>query len=538
MVSTDAPCATSNAVLERLQQHPRLKGFLAAIASAALFVLAFPTTELAPLALFALVPLVMSLRTRTRWQRFRLGWLVGFLVELALFRWIPFTMDQMTSLPDPVAWLMWFTYAGWHGMRIGIFAMLAEPLRRAAASRRPALAPIGVALLYTSVEWLWPVIFPWALGHALWELPLTGAVLALQGVPLMTFVIALVNVAIADALVARSSRVRRRPPLVELVTLGLIVVIAFAAAPSADGRSLRVAVIQPNYTLAEKKQADLAMRKRLLDRFEGLIRGLPPESYDLVLASEGSFPLWWRVDADRAEGSSFQLRATRRVQRAIAEGPRAAAIFGGLRRDEQNRSRNSAIHFAADGRILGVYDKQTLVPFSEYVPFSDIFPALGEIRGIGRLVPGEKPCRFQIGDNIEVSCGICYETMFAADTRRDASAAALLVNLTIDTWFGSSTAPRMHLMSHTSRAAELGVPLIRAALTGISAIVDHRGLVIAALPADAPGVLTFTVPLADGATLYRAIGQVFAPLATALCLVALFDASRRRRTLGSAEAPA
>ncbi len=398
------------------------------------------------------------------------------------------------------------------------------------------------------VEWLWPTIFPWALGHALWEAPGAGALLALQGVPLLTFVVALVNAGLAESWMGR--RVPgRRVPIGAFGALLIVFVPALALAPSEGDETLRVAIIQPNFTLAEKKKATMETRQVLLARIEAQIRALPRDTYDLVLASEGSFPMWWRLDADTTSELTIMTEATRRIQRAVAEGPHSHTIIGGLRQDDQKHSRNSAVHLGPDGKILGHYDKKTLVPFSEYMPFVDLIPALGDIRGVGNVLPGDKPCAFEVpptpgragGDAggarvgpVQVACGICYESMFADLTRADAGHAQVLVNLTIDTWFGSSTAPRMHLMTQASRAAELGIPLLRSALTGISAYIDVHGQVVAALPVDVPGVLAAKVALSRDTTAFRAVGQLFAPLGTAFVVLVLIDAFVRRRTLWGA----
>lgn len=515
-----------------------MRGLAAAVLAATLFTLAFPTTEIAPLAFVALVPLLVTMRTRTRWQRFRIGWLAGFLTELVLFRWIPFTLTAMTPLPDAVTWGMCLLYAAWHGLRIGVFLALAEPVRRATLARFAPLAPVAVAALYAVVEWLWPVIFPWALGHAAWEIPGASALLALQGVPLLTFVVALFNAAFSEAFIHRKALAHAHL-LGPAVALGLVLVPAVLFAPSPTGESIRVAIVQPNFTLAEKKGATQATRKVLLERLLGLVRQIPRDTFDLVIASEGAFPMWWRLDADDPKAPmNAQLEATRRLQKAIAEGPHTHAVFGGLRVEPAPAriSHNSAVHLGPDGTLLGHYDKQTLVPFSEYVPFSDIIPALRDIPGISHLTPGETACRFPIaskslGHDLLLTCGICYESMFPDKTRRDAGLARLLVNLTIDTWFGTSTAPRLHLMTQAARAAELGIPLVRSALTGISGVVDGNGHLVAELPRDQPGVLDATVTLFDGDTVFRALGQFFAPFATALCIALLVDAYRRRRLL-------
>ena len=302
--------------------HPRLTGLGAALLSATLFVLAFPTTEIAPLALVALVPLLRVMRTRSRWQRLRLGWLMGFVVELALFRWIPFTMSEMTSLGGGVGWVLCVLYALWHGLRFGVFLLLAEPVRRSVLLRSRTLAPVAVALFYAVIEWLWPALFPWGLGHAVYELPGAQALLAFQGVPLLTFAVALCNTTLADLLGGRP----RRVPIGALATLAALLVPALALTPSMSGASLRVAIVQPNYTLAEKKGADLAMRQTLLGRLEAQLKALPRDTFDLVVASEGSFPLWWRLDAEAPTAPPASAEASGPSSRGPAAP--AAALRG------------------------------------------------------------------------------------------------------------------------------------------------------------------------------------------------------------------
>jgi apolipoprotein N-acyltransferase len=501
--------------------------------------LALPTFELAPIGLVAFVPLLIALRpfrsaageeslvsrpSVSRKKRFWLGWLTGFVFQLVLFRWIPFTLGEMTAFPDALTLSMLALYAAWHGLQIALFAAFVVPIEDLVARRFPALTPVAAALFYAYLEWAFPSLFPWSYGHVVWEVGFIAApLLSLQGVPLMTAWVILPSALVA-ALWTRSIRqnaqVQQVPRLrLVVVSVGVAIgVLAFATALrsitlGAPDTTWRVAIIQPNYVLAEKKRANMAMRQRFLERLEGQISSLPPDTYDLVVASEGAFPMWWRVDIDRLDAAKNpQVEATRRVQRAIANGPKAHTIMGGLRHDDDGETRNAAVHLGPDGKILGHYDKKTLVPFSEYVPFADLFPSLKEVKGIGHMAAGEDACGFTAKGGVPVTCGICYESMFAGDTRGDAGDARLLVNLTIDTWFGTSTAPRMHLMSHASRAAELGIPLVRTALTGISALIGPDGQVVDMLGLDVPGILDVTVPLPTGTTVYREVGQVLMPL--------------------------
>lgn len=500
----------------------RLGGPVAALLTAGLVALSLPTVEWGPFAFIAWLPLLLWLpHARSPGQRLRVGWLAGIAYQLVIFRWIPFTVTEMTSLSLPIAWAMCVVYALWHGLQIGLFALLAAPARAHASRISPALPPLAVAAVFAGLEWLWPVVFPWSVSHALWELAPFHAIAALVGVPGMTFALVLPQIALADAASARlrGAPLPRRPLAVAALTTAALVIGGVAwwahASSAAPTGTLRVAVVQPNYTLEEKKHADFAMRRRLLDRFEAQLRAIPAGRFDLIVASEGAFPLYWRVDTPpRTEPALGPRLATRRLQDAIAEGPKTRAMIGGLRQVHdaapgEAELANSVVFFEPDGTIAGSYDKRLLVPFSETMPFSDLIPSLrNAVRGIGHLRRGEADCRFDLGGRA-AGCGICYETLFANETRAQSGDAVILTNFTIDTWFGRTTAPRLHLASHSSRAVELGLPLVRSALTGISAVLDPTGQVLGRLELDVTGVLAVDVPLLDLATPYRSTGPVF-----------------------------
>jgi apolipoprotein N-acyltransferase len=290
---------------------------------------------------------------------------------------------------------------------------------------------------------------------------------------------------------------------------------------------LRVGVMQANWTLEEKKHMTLQRRYELLGRLESRIRAIPPGTLDLLVASEGSYPLYWVVDEVAAARSPGLAQAMKRVQRAVAEGPKTDLIIGGLRQPAEGFTRNSAVHIAPDGRLAGYYDKQVLMPFGEKIPGQDWFPSLrGSVPGVGVFGAGDTPCRFEAAGEV-VACGICYEGLFPEHTRGDIGDATVLVNLTIDTWFGRSTAPWFHLMAHSPRAAENGVPMLRSALTGISAILGEDGSPDALLALDEMGMITAEVPLTDLTPPYRVIGPLFALLCV-LGTAALLWRARRR----------
>ena len=182
--------------------------------------------------------------------------------------------------------------------------------------------------------------------------------------------------------------------------------------------------------------------------------------------------------------------------------------------DAEGRFQNTVV---ALGRGQGQYIKRRLVPFGEYVPLESL------LRGVIRLFdlpmsrnkpgPWDQP-RLTAGE-ISLSTSICYEVIYPELVREDAD---LLVTLSNDTWFGESIGPWQHLQMARMRALENGRTMIRATNNGVTAIIDHRGKVIASLPQFEEGVLRADAEIRQGQTLFNRFGSL--PVLV-LCLILL-----------------
>ena len=510
------------------------RALLAACLGALIVILAYPTVGWALLMLFAWVPLLVVSRELSGRERLVAGLVMGFIARAVLFRWIVFSLEEMSGLPPAVGWGAVALFSLWHGLWFGVFLYLAEPLRRAGEALRPGLGLLAIPVAFAAVEWSGPTLFNLGLGSALWEIPALSAISALTGSPGLSFLCVGASAIFAELWCARNAREQRAQLLPRLAPTGvcLAILISFGGAwwgahqLIAPRRVLKVGILQVNWTLEEKKSMTMNRRFELLGRLEERLRAIPSETYDVIVASEGTYPLFWIVDDAPSPRLKPLVNAMSRVQRALAEGPKTDLIIGGLRRPETGETRNSAVHLRPDGSLAGYYDKQVLMPFGEKVPGQDWFPALkGSIPGVGLFDAGESPCRFEAAGEV-FACGICYEGLFAEHTRGDIADASVLINLTIDTWFGRSTAPWFHMMVHAHRAAENGVPMLRSALTGISGVIGEDGALDAHLPLDEAGLLSAEVPLTDLTPPYRHVG----PLFSLLCLLftlALLVRSRR-----------
>ena len=165
-----------------------------------------------------------------------------------------------------------------------------------------------------------------------------------------------------------------------------------------------------------------------------------------------------------------------------------------------------------DGLAPGTYRKVHLVPFGEYVPLPRLFFFVRQIsQEIGEFLPAESPVVLRSGP-LAVGVGICYEIIYPGLARRQtADGANLLATISNDSWYGRAGAQEQHFAGALFRSVENGRYLVRAAITGISGIVDPRGRILAEIPANKAGTAAGTVLLLDGATAWTRWGH-FMPL--------------------------
>ncbi len=195
---------------------------------------------------------------------------------------------------------------------------------------------------------------------------------------------------------------------------------------------------------------------------------------------------------------------------------------------------NSLAVLDPSGRIVGGADKFHLVPLGEYVPLSEILGGfVGKLTsGAGNFSAGPGPTTVHVDGLPPFSPLICYEVIFPGAVLDAADRPAWLLNVTNDGWFGNSPGPYQHLASARFRAVEEGLPLARAANTGISAMIDPYGRVTAALPLGTEGALDALLPNALDLTLFARIGLA-GPVFLALLLTVCGIIARRRRVIAA-----
>lgn len=208
---------------------------------------------------------------------------------------------------------------------------------------------------------------------------------------------------------------------------------------------------------------------------------------------------------------------------------RGAPVVAGIQRRENDDFYNSAILIETPDSIAAISDKAHLVPFGEYIPLARLLRPLG----LGTLVDqvagfsaGTGTGMMQIDGLGLARVLICYEGIFPEDMQRGDVRPDVILIITNDAWFGMNAGPRQHLVQAQARAIEQGLPVIRAANTGISAVIDPWGKITAQLPLNEAGYLDALVPLPAAPTLYARIGDW--PLFVLLALCILFGVARKR----------
>jgi apolipoprotein N-acyltransferase len=448
---------------------------------------------------------------------FGLYWIgYAFLVDASTFAWLlPFAV---LGLP---AYLALFTALG--------FA-LARLIWTRDASRVIALA-IGL----TVSEWLRGHLlsgFPWnAFGYALSEplaLAQTASLVGLWGLTFLSVAIFASPAVLIDGL-SRGRRPWLAPvaALLVLVAMGIFGVVRLSQEPTQTVANVKLRIMQPN--LQQDVKFNYAAKAEVMRKYLALSdRASGPHSTGVRDASiliwpESAFPFFLTREADAmAQIADLLPKGTVLITGSV----RAPDLPPGTR---ITRAYNSIYVIDHDGSILSIYDKLHLVPFGEYLPFQDWLESLGfeQLTRIqGGFIAGSLRRTMPMPGAPPALPLICYEAIFPGNVADGDDRPGWIINLTNDGWFGISTGPYQHLQQARLRAIEQGLPVVRAANTGISAVIDPVGRIVAYLGLGIEGVLDSSLPSAIRLTFYARTGDFPVAIIAAVALIFVI----RRRT--------
>jgi apolipoprotein N-acyltransferase len=350
----------------------------------------------------------------------------------------------------------------------------------------------------------------------------------------MTF-LAVAIFASPAVLIDGSSR-GRKPWIAPVAALGLLVAMAVFGAVKLSLQptvltKVKLRIMQPN--LQQDVKFNYGAKAQTMQKYLTLSdRASGPQSTgvsdaNILIWPESAFPFFLTREADAmAQIADLLPRGTVLITGSV----RAPDLPAGVR---ITRAYNSIYVIDHDGSVLSVYDKLHLVPFGEYLPLQSLMEKLGFVqltRVQGGFIPGTRRRAMDIPNAPRALPLICYEAIFPGDITTRDDRPGWIINLTNDGWFGISTGPYQHLQQMRLRAVEEGLPVVRAANTGISAVIDPSGRIVARLGLGIEGVLDANLPTALPPTIYARLRDI--PIGVILAVALLLVIRRRfaRRT--------
>ncbi|MCB2114949.1 MAG: apolipoprotein N-acyltransferase [Rhodobacteraceae bacterium] len=469
-----------------------------------------------PVALAALVLLTtLVARESAVAPRNWLGWAGGAGYGAGALFWIvePFLVE-----PEVYGWMAPFALVL---MAAGMAVFWLLPAWIAALGRTQATRAIGFAVGLAASDLLRGYIFtgfPWALvGHIWIGTPVMQAAAwaGPVGLSLLT--------ALMAALPAAATSPRDRA-LAAGVSLALLAAfwgggtLLLAASEAPRDPAIRVRLVQPDADQRLKWRAD--MWRVFLDRLVTATAAPADRPLDLIVWPETALPFLLEQSGPFLTGTL-----------AVAAG--GVPVATGVQRSDGARYYNSLAVIDGGGDPVAIYDKWHLVPFGEYIPLGDLaarfgITAFAAQEGAGYTAgPGARV--IDLGPAGKVLPLICYEAVFPQDLRAAPDRADWVLQVTNDGWFGRVAGPYQHLAQAQLRAVEQGLPLLRVANTGVTAVIDARGRVLQSLPLGAEGWFDAEVPPSLPRTLYARTGDSPAAILL-LSLLAALGFFRRRQS--------
>lgn len=475
----------------------RIETLLVIVAGVVLTVLAYPPVWVPGLALVMLAPIAWLLDGARPRRAFWMAWLYSAAFAIWSCRFVVHALVVEYHVAELPSWLFLVLVV------LGV-ALVPGAAGASYAFLRPrsaATAALVFAAVWTLGEWLRGSIagVPWLLAsQAAARWPLALQIADVGGSYAVSFALLTVGGGLGIAARRRDVRVLAAPALVVAFWLGYGA-LRLATFEEPEGPRIRVGVVQASVPPAERFGADTAERN--LARHEAATRALVAEGpLDLVVWSETA------VDIDIDRHPKIRVRLERLARET------GVPLVTGTPRSAGGRLSNAVVLVVPERGLVESYDKQRLVPFSEYDPFFAGWLAalIGPVVEGPPYLAGSEATVFRAGP-IPFATPVCFEITYADLVRGFRKAGArLLVNLSNDAWFGRIGYPELHFAHAVLRAVETRSTVVRGANTGISGVVDARGRVIAELATFEEGTLRADVAAAGAPPLYARTGD--APL--------------------------
>ena len=486
----------------------------------------FPKYGTGWVAWVALIPLLYVLAGKNLRSSFTLGFTAGFIAHIGIMYWIAYVVVQYGYLPLYMGIAAMLLLSAYLSLYTGLFALGVSYLKD---KKVPVIATAPV--LWTILEYVKSQIltgFPWEnLGYSQFDILPVIQISDITGVYGVTFLIVFINALLYDLIT-----VEAKPSIKVLkASIGVVlmaVVVGYGVYRMDDIRRFGstlpvqpVGLIQGNVDQTVKWNPKF--QKQTMADYAALTVQVSNPHRQLIVWPETAVPFFFQDQDD--------------FHRAIVDlagKTKAWLLFGSPSyqfRPDGLTLFNSAYLLSPDGRNITNYDKVHLVPYGEYVPLRQWFPFINKlVQGVGDFGTGKGYIPLSM-DGHRIGVLICYEGIFPESGRTyRRNGAELLVNITNDAWFGETSAPYQHLSMTVFRAVENRLYLIRAANTGISAVIDPAGKIESRTGLFEKAVLQGAIRFIDKSTFYSTCGDVFIYVCIFSLAVLLIITRYRRKT--------
>ncbi len=473
------------------------------------------------LAWILFIPLFWAIQDKSPRRAFKLGLLTGTVSNLIGTYWLIGTLVRFGGFPTVVSAIFIVLLSAYSGLSYGIFSYITT--RLGYFKHHGVLSVLLIASVWTSIEYLYPFLFPYTISNSQINYIPVIQIYDLFGIYSLTFVIVIVNLSLMRLI--RYFKDGVKLPVAEMALSALLIFLVIGYGYSriktidkeiASSEKLNIGMVQANFDFLAKTENQ---EEIVTNKHKEMSRQL--KSADLIIWPETSIQAWFSNNADylivRDEIGVPDMRNKYFIVGGMSYTP--------IDENAENNSNedfikyNTAFLTNSQGVILGRYHKIKLLLFGEYLPFTTYFPSLKHLSpASGDFTPGSKLDIFEIKEKgVKIAPIICYEDIIPSFSRKFVDKGAnLIVNITNDAWFGDSIAPYQHFIVSIPRAVETRKYLLRSTNTGISAIVDPVGRVVAKTDTFEQTNLSGTVGIMNGEkTLYTKVGYIF-PL---VCLV-------------------
>ncbi len=454
------------------------------------------------LGFIGLIPLIHVLYSRTD-KSFFIGYIFGFFYSLALVHWLAFNSGAQVWLVTLSA----IAAAAFVALNYGFIAWLSVGIMK----RDRVLGLIAFPFIWTSVEFIrsYGVLgFQWVLAANGQTGNLAFIQLADMGGPyLISFLLVSINTLLFSLIRQIPQHQFNRILLWILFALFLVIPYGygiFRLSQPVDGdKSFVFRIIQPDFNSHEKW--DRERRTDVFNVMDELSRAHGIDTVDMIIWPESATPVYIRT---QIKYRKILEDLTHETGKVLISGVPDYFI-----KDNNINVTNSLFVFEPGEGITSKYNKQILVPFGEYIPFSSVFPVLSRLNlGQGNFTPGKNEPLLHIHSlDLMLAPMICYESVFSsASINKIRQGGAYHILVTNDSWFGDSWGPYQHASQSVFRAVETRRPVLRSANTGISMVINSKGQILNEIPLDTRGFMDVAVPVVEHISWYVRIGNAFA----------------------------